>query len=134
MTVYSTFPATFKRAGVTVAQVLDIQPPPESQGFVRSRSHDATNGWSSVIGTGARDLGPMTATLEFDPGAATHDSLDGDIASTSLVSYAIVFPDGDTFTFSALCVNRAPGSLPAQDPANETVDYTFEPSGSITKT
>jgi len=134
MAKYSTFPATFKRAGVTVAQVLDIQPPTETQGHLRSRAHDATSGWSTVIGSGARDLGPMTITLEFDPAAATHDALDGDINSTTLVSYAIVFPDGDTWTMNALCVSRAPGSLPAQDPTNETVDYTFEPDASIAKT
>jgi len=132
MAKYSTFPATLTRSAVSVAQVIDIQPPSRSQGAIRSRAHDATSGWSTVIGSGARDLGPLTFTIEFDPAAATHDSLYGDLDSTSLITYTIVFNSGDTWSFSGLLTSWEASALPSQDPQNETADITVEPSGLIT--
>ena len=134
MVVYTSLGAVFKRAGVAVAQVVNIDPPEKSQGVLRSRPHDATNGWSTAIGSGARDLGPMTITIEFDPAQATHDSLEGDIDSESTVSYAIILKSGDTWTMDAIAKSMKQSELPSEDPAKETRDFTFETSGPIVVT
>jgi len=81
---------------VTVAQIDDIQGPGLGTGTQDTTTHDSDNESRGMTG-GVKEIGELTMTLIFDPGALTHVSKLTMLSDGEYGIFKVTFPDaGDT--------------------------------------
>jgi predicted secreted protein len=89
-------------AGTAVVNVTNIDGPGMSADTIDVSAHD-TGDWRDYV-AGPLDGGEVTLRLNFDPGTATHANTTGLLdyfQDRASASYALVFPDNTTYTFTA---------------------------------
>jgi predicted secreted protein len=113
MAKYSAYGTQLKRGATVIAQVTSIAGPGLSLDTEDVTAMDSTGAWEEVVGTILRS-GEVSASLVFDPNAATHKYASGslvyDMVSRTAQTYSIVFPSTPavTWEFSALVVGWEP--------------------------
>ena len=81
---------------VTVAQIDDIQGPGLGTGAQDTTTHDSDGGYRTTVG-GVKEIGELTMSLIFDPGAASHVSKLTTLSGGGYGIFKVTFPDaGDT--------------------------------------
>jgi len=96
-------PETF----TTIAEVKDITPPSLELGTEEVTSHGSPDGWREYVGT-LLDGGEVEFELNFIPTDAGHQALISDMQNRVNRNFKIVFPDGSTWSFTALVTKFEP--------------------------
>lgn len=117
---------------VAIANVSDLSGPSRQRDAIEVTAHDSPDQYREFV-KGLKDGGEVTATINYDPGQATHGQLDSDFEEHDLRNYQIVVLPGDvnehTWTFSALITDLG-DSFPVDDRMEREV--TFKISGKPT--
>ena len=103
-----------------VAEVTNIKPPSMSRDAVDATHNQSSEGWREFI-AGLKDGGEVSLDVNFVPGSATTLTLMAEI-DASLGNKQIVFPNGETFSFAALCTGIEPDA-PMDDKMTATITY-----------
>lgn len=116
----------------TIAEVIDITPPPLSRDTIDVTNQDSANGWREKL-PGFRDGGEVTFKCNWIPTNATQDQTTG-ILSTfddELVhNWKIILPDATTeVTFGGFLTGFEP-DLPLEEQGQLSVTITV--SGPVT--
>lgn len=104
----------------TVAEVTAITPPQMSRDSVDASHNESPDGWREFIG-GLKDGGEVELTLNWVPGSATTILLMQEIAADA-GNKQVVFPNGEIFSFAALCTNIGP-EAPVDGKMEASVTY-----------
>jgi predicted secreted protein len=104
----------------TVAEVTGITPPAMSRDSIDATHSESPDGWREFIG-GLKDGGEVELTLNWVPGSATTILLMSEIAAAA-GNKQITFPNGEIFSFAALCTNIGP-EAPVDGKMEATVSY-----------
>lgn len=119
---------------VAIANVSDLSGPSRQREAIEVTAHDSPDQYREFV-KGLKDGGEVTATINYDPGEATHQDLDEDFEEKELRSYQIVLLPGDadehTWEFDALITDLG-DSFPVDDRMER--DVTFKISGKPTLT
>lgn len=114
---------------VAVSNVSDLGGPSRQRDAIEVTAHDSPDQYREFV-KGLKDGGEITATLNYDPGNATHLALDGDFEEKALRSYQIVALPGEadelTCTVNALITDMG-DSFPVDDRMER--DITLKISG-----
>lgn len=90
----------------TVAEVTSITPPGMSRDAIDATHMESPDGWREFIG-GLKDGGEVELGLNWVPGSATTILLMAEIEAAA-GNKQIVFPNGEIFSFAALCTGLSP--------------------------
>lgn len=113
-------------AFTTVAQLMNITPPPLTRNAIETTSHNETEE-SFVVGIARK--GEMTFELGFVPSGATHGVTTGlikDWKDGTLAIWRVTFPENTKWTFSGYVTNVAVAA-PVDDLLSAEV--TIRPTG-----
>lgn len=112
-----------------VANVTDISGPSRSREAIEVTAHDSPDKYREFI-KGLKDGGEVEITLNYDPAAATHTSLDADFEEDDLRSYQVIMLPGEsdehTWEFSGLITDLG-DAYPTEGKMERTA--TFKISG-----
>ena len=123
----------FKRAGVTVGEVINIAPPKRSNPAMDATSH-SSGGKRERISAMLVDMAPFNVMVNF-VSAVTQDSMLSDIDAGVPQTYSIVHPGGmGTWAGSALVTDFQPAAADAKSPKPLTGTFTLAPTGAWTLT
>lgn len=104
----------------TVAEVTAITPPAMTRDSIDATHSESTDGWREFIG-GLKDGGEVELTLNWVPGSATTILLMQEIGADA-GNKQVVFPNGEIFSFAALCTNISP-EAPVDGKMEATATY-----------
>lgn len=118
-----------------IAEVTDIQGPSFSKEAIEVTNHGSTDGWREYI-SGLKDGGEITLSLNWLPGAVTHDESTGIMSKLygdDVDNYQLLLPDDDEtqINFAAVCT-AFEGSEPIDNKL--AADVTLKISGKPTFT
>lgn len=106
----SAFGTKLKRggtAGTAIAEVTEISGPGMSSDPIELTSHDSTSGWREFVG-GLKDGGELKLKINYLPANTTQKFAAGgllyDLDAGTTQSYALVFPDAATTTWTFNCI------------------------------
>ena len=123
----------FKRASVTVGEVINIAPPKRSNPALDATSH-SSGGNRERISSMLTDMAPFSVTVNF-VSANTQDSMLSDIDAGTPQTYSIELPSSmGTWSGSALVTDFQPAAADAKSPKPLTATFTVAPTGDWTLT
>jgi predicted secreted protein len=118
----------------TIANVSDLSGPSRSREAIEVTAHDSPDQYREFV-KGLKDGGEVTVTINYDPGASTHQALDDDFEEDTLRAYQLVVLPGEadehTWEFSGL-ITAIGDEFPIDDRMEREV--TFKISGKPTLT
>ena len=118
----------FKRGTTTVGEILSIGAPSLSRDVIDATHMGSVEGWREFI-AGLKDGGEVTVDIQSKPSSTGYQALVADFDNDSPESYAIDFPDGWSWTFSAFITG-----LETSDPLEDKIETsaTFKITGKPT--
>lgn len=141
MTVYSGFGTTLAKGDgaspevfTAVAQVVDLKGPKMKADAIDITNHSSASGYREFI-QGLKDGGELTASIQYDPAAATHknasDGLLYVFEQGSKGNWKITFPSSPAASWTLPAVITGFETTP---PLNDqlTADVTFKVAGKPT--
>lgn len=122
------FGADFKRGIASVGEVLSIGAPSLSRDVVDATHMKTTGGWREYIG-GLKDGGEVSVEIQSKPSSVGYQALVADFDNDAPETYSVEFPDGASWTFSALITG-----METSDPLDGkiTTSATFKITGKPT--
>ena len=122
------FGSDFKRGTTTVGEILSIGAPSLSRDVIDVTHMNSPERWREFIG-GLKDAGEATVTLQSSPASTGYQAMVADFDNDSPESYSIDFPDGSSWTFTALITG-----LETSDPVEDKIETsaTFKITGKPT--
>lgn len=128
------FGTLLKRAGVTVAEVTDINPPELGRKEIETTHHQSPGMWQEFM-KGLKNAGDVTFSINYIPTNSTHNAAAGVVADfandTTNDTWTIVFPDSGatTWTFPAFVSKFSPKApVDGKLAADITLKVTGQPT------
>ena len=129
---YTDYGTLLKRATVTIAEVIGIDPPEESNPVSEATSH-SSSGYREYISQMLMGLSEFSCTINYFSDT-THDALHADMVAGTPVAFTIVLPNSlGTYTFNAIVTKfkvLSGADAKSRKPIQATV--SFQPTGSYT--
>lgn len=122
------FGSDFKRGAATVGEVLSIGAPSLSRDVVDATHMKSPDGWREFIAA-LKDGGEATVEIQSKPSSAGYQAMVADFDNDDPESYSIEFPDGSTWSFTALITG-----METSDPLDDKIvtSATFKITGKPT--
>jgi predicted secreted protein len=119
-----------------IANVSDISGPSRSREAIEVTAHDSPDQYREFV-KGLKDGGEVTITLNYDPGATTHEALDDDFEEDALRDYQVLILPGDaeehTWDFAGLITDIG-DEFPHDDKMEREVTFKISGKPVLTQT
>lgn len=119
-----------------LANVTDISGPSREREEIEVTAHDSPDKYREYV-KGLKDGGEVSLTLNYDPEAATHQTLDDDFEEDDLRDYQILIlpgtPEEHTWDFSAL-ITSLEDEFPHDDKMERSVTLKISGKPVLTST
>ncbi|QBF32145.1 phage tail tube protein [Thalassococcus sp. S3] len=115
----------FKRGTESVGEVTSIGPPSLSRDTIDATHMESPGKWREFI-AGLKDGGEVSCDIQSKPSTAAYQAMVADFDNDDPVAYAIEFPDGSKWSFSAFITG-----METSDPLEDKIETsaTFKITG-----
>jgi len=120
-----------KQNGVTIAEVVSIDPPTITNPIMEA-TNLSSGAWREYIPMGLKEMSEMSVTMNLVNSAVASGIMASVEAGTN-ASYALVFPNTHTQTFTAVPVSYKIESVNAQSPEAAKFTLVLKPTGSLVR-